>query len=138
MGVDGVELSAGDSVPKADAAVCSASARSKQVGLKRAPGYCLDGSKVRCEGVTRPRAVRRPNVQEIVVAAARKLLAAGGPCQTAYLLLVTPKCCCEVLSLPTSTTDLSYYISFVAVGYQVYASSATFSNPGQLKHNWYS
>ncbi len=90
MGIDGVEQGAGVGVPELDAAVGRAAAGGQQVGLEGAPGQRLDGGGVRGQAVQGGAPSRAPHVQQVVVAAAGQLRAAGRPLQPAHLLLVAP------------------------------------------------
>ena len=71
-----------------------------QARLEGAPCQRLDRGAVRRQALRRPRAGRVPDVQQVVVAAAGQLRAAGRPLQPAHLLLVPPQRGRDVLAHP--------------------------------------
>lgn len=103
VSVDGVEQCAGVCVPELDAAVSSSAAGGQQVGLEGAPRQGLDRSSVRGELVHGGAPGRAPDVQQVVVAAAGQLRAAGRPLQAAHLLHMALQGGSDVLTHPAAT-----------------------------------
>ena len=93
LGVDAVHTGTGVGVPELDAPVRGTAASGEQVALEGAPRKGLHGGLVLVQAVKRSRRGGRrrgsvPDVQQVVVASARQLLARGRPLQPAHLLLM--------------------------------------------------
>ena len=97
--VDVLHASAGRRVPELDATIRRAAAGREQARIVRAPCHSLDSSAVRIDLVARRIAALVPYVQQVVIAARRKLRAVVVPLQAAHLLLVARQSHRVVLTL---------------------------------------
>lgn len=100
-----IQMSSCDGIPEPNAAICSATTRSQQVGLEGTPGQGFDSSLMSCKPMHGPWVVPGPDVQQVVIAAAGKLLPTGRPGQPTDLLFVTTQSADDMLSRPADLAD---------------------------------